>query len=93
MAKSSFNIDSKDLAGKVKMSKLVCAWTSAKARATEQDRTEAGFPTKYKTEVRNYIYNNPPASRVQHALGVSSLGTVVQLIEGMLAMDTLDESL
>ena len=41
MAKTSFNIDPKDLAGKVKMSKLVCSWTSAKARATEQDKTEA----------------------------------------------------
>ena len=41
LAKDSFGVDSKDLAGKVKLSKLVCAWNSAKARAVEQDKTEA----------------------------------------------------
>ena len=41
LAKESFGVDSKDLAGKVKLSKLVCAWNSAKARAVEQDKTEA----------------------------------------------------
>ena len=41
MCKADFGIVSKDLAGKVKVSRLICAWSSAKARAVEQARTEA----------------------------------------------------
>ena len=53
LCKKSFGLDTADLQGKVKVSKLICAWGAAKARATEQDKTEA------EAQVRNLAKQVP----------------------------------
>ena len=41
IGKSDLGIDGAQLSGKVQLSRLICAWNAARARAQEQDKTEA----------------------------------------------------
>ena len=52
--------------------------------------TQRGYNTTgRKTQVQNYVYNNPPASKLEHVLGASAFGTVAALCENDLGQATV----